>query len=171
MRKLLDDVSTLLGRARGVTQAGGAATRTSVPTQLTPQQRDAIARSVKSASIDVWAGVKDHTLRKVALDVVIAVPADLRARAGGLRDGRIRFQATIAQLNQRQTIAKPADARPIGELRAALQQLGLLGSGTASGSGASSGRRFVDDAERSPGGLRAVPGRGGPGPRQGPEVR
>jgi hypothetical protein len=139
VRKLLEDVSTLLGRARDVTQAGGAATGTTVPTQLTAQQRDAIARSIKSASIDVWTGVKDHTLRKVALDVAVAVPEDLRARAGGLRDGRIRFQATIAQLNERQTIATPADVRPISELRAALQQLGLLGSSTGSGSGSASG--------------------------------
>src|SRR6185312_6229823 len=81
---------------------------------------------------------KDHTLRKVAVDVVIAVPPELRDRAGGLRDGRIRLQATIAQLNQRQTIAKPADVRPIGELRAALQQLGLLGASSSSSSGGAS---------------------------------
>jgi hypothetical protein len=148
VRKLLDDVSTLLGRARGVTQAGGVATGTSVPTQLSAGQRDAIARSVKSATIDIWTGVQDHTLRKVALDVAVAVPADLRARAGGLKDGTISFQATIAQLNERQTIAQPADARPIGELRAALQQLGLLGSSSASGSGAAS--------STTPGGAQAA---------------
>ena len=136
--KLLTDLSTLLGRARGVTQAGGAATGTKVPTQLTPEQRDAIERSIKTATIDVWTGVKDHTLRKVALDVAVDVPQELRTRAGGLRDGHIRFQATIAQLNERQAIAKPADARPLSELRAALQQLGLLGTST-SGSDATAG--------------------------------
>jgi hypothetical protein len=147
--KLLVDVSTLLGRARSVTQAGGAATGTKVPTQLTAQQRDAIERSIKSASIDVWTGAKDHTLRKVVLDVAIAVPQELRARAGGLRDGRIRFQATLAQLNERQTVAKPADAQPLSELRAALQQLGLLGT-TASGSGASADGQTASSTTPAP---------------------
>jgi len=144
--RFLDDISTLLGKARGVTQAGGAAAGASVPTQLTPQQRDAIARSIKSADIDVWTGSKDHTLRKVLLDVAIAVPADLRARAGGLRDGRIRFQATIAQLNQPQSIAKPADARPLSDLSAALGQLGL----TSSSSGSSSSSGAADGSSTTP---------------------
>jgi hypothetical protein len=130
--RFLQDVSTLLGRARNVTQAGGAATGTSVPTQLTPQQRQAIARSIKSATVDVWTGVDDHTLRKVALDVAIDVPQELRASAGGLRDGHVALQATIAQLNQHQAISKPADARPLSDLRAALGQLAGTTGGSAS---------------------------------------
>jgi hypothetical protein len=130
--RLLEDLSTLLGKARGVAQAGGAATGTTVPTQLTASQRDLIARSVKSATIDVWSGHGDHTLRKVALDVRIAVPQELQARAGGLRSGSIALQVTLARLNEHQTIHQPTGARPIGELRAALQQLGLLGTSSAS---------------------------------------
>jgi hypothetical protein len=41
------------------------------------------------------------------------------------------FQITIAQLNQSQKIVKPADVRPIGELRSALQDLGLTGSSSS----------------------------------------
>jgi hypothetical protein len=126
--KLLEDVSTLLGKAKGVTSSTGA----SVPSQLTAQQRDAITRSIKSAKIDVWTGAQDHTLRKVAVNIQVDVPADLRTQAGNLRTGHLILQVTIAQLNQKQTIRKPAGARPLTELRSALQQLGLLGSGTAS---------------------------------------
>jgi hypothetical protein len=133
--KLLDDVSTLLGKAKSVTAAGGAATGTQVPTQLTADQRDAIARSVKSAKFDLWTGQKDHTLRKVALDVEVDVPEDLQARAGGLKTGHVIFQLTIAQLNQDQKVSKPADAQPLSQLRSALQQLGL---GAPSGGSASS---------------------------------
>jgi len=127
--KLLDDVSTLLGKAKGVTSSAGAA----VPAQLTAEQRDVITRSIKSAKVDVWTGAKDHTLRKVAIDVEVDVPEELRAQAGNLRTGHLILQVTIAQLNRPQTIRKPAGARPLGELRSALQQLGLLGadSGTA----------------------------------------
>jgi hypothetical protein len=130
--RLLSDVSALLGKARSVTAAGAGATGTQVPTEITPQQREEIGRSIKAASVDVWTGKDDHTLRKFALSVDVAVPQDLRAKAGGLRSGRIALQATIAQLNQRQQIVKPANPRPLNDLRAALQQLGLLGSSTSS---------------------------------------
>jgi hypothetical protein len=130
--KLLADISTLLGKAKGVTSAGGAATGTAVPTALTAQQRDLITKSIKSAKVDVWTGAKDHTLRKVAVNVQVDVPQELRAKAGNLQTGHVIFQATIAQLNQGQKIAKPANVRPISELRSALSELGLLGSGSAS---------------------------------------
>jgi hypothetical protein len=130
--KLLQDVSALLGKAKSVTSAGGAATGTSVPTQLTAQQRELITKSIKSAKVDVWTGAKDHTLRKVAVDVQVDVPAELRGQAGSLRTGHVTFQITIAQLNQPQKIAKPADARPIGELRSALTDLGLLSADASS---------------------------------------
>jgi len=131
--KLLEDVSTLLGKAKGVTSAGGAATGTAVPSSLTAEQRDTITKSIKSAKVDVWTGAKDHTLRKVAVNVQVDVPEELRAKAGNLQTGHVIFQVTIAQLNQAQKIAKPAGVRPIGELRSALTDLGLLGtSGSAS---------------------------------------
>jgi hypothetical protein len=128
--KLLEDVSTLLGKAKNVTSSAGAA----VPGSLTPSQRDAITRSIKSAKVDVWTGAKDHTLRKVAVDIQVDVPEDLRAQAGDLRTGHLILQVTIAQLNQHQTIRKPAGARPLSELRSALAQLGLLGSGSGASS-------------------------------------
>jgi hypothetical protein len=128
--KLLEDVSTLLGKAKGVTSAGGAATGTAVPTSLTAQQRDVITKSITSAKVDVWTGSKDHTLRKVAVNVQVDVPQALRAQAGNLQTGHVIFQVTIAQLNQAQKVVKPADVRPISELRSALSDLGLLGSST-----------------------------------------
>ncbi|HWI71725.1 MAG TPA: hypothetical protein VNT55_07200, partial [Baekduia sp.] len=116
--KLLQDVSTLLGKAKSVTSAGGAATGTAVPAQLTAQQRDAIVKAIKSAAVDVWTGSKDHTLRKVAVHVAL------------VNGGHVIFQITIAQLNQAQRISKPADVRPISALRGALQDLGLVGAST-----------------------------------------
>jgi hypothetical protein len=130
--KLLTDLSTLLGKAKSVTSAGGAATGTAVPTQLTAQQRDLIVQSVKSAKVDVWTGTKDHTLRKVAVDIRVDVPADLKDQANGLTTGRISLVFSIAQLNQAQKVTKPAGARPISQLRSVLQQSGLLGGGASS---------------------------------------
>lgn len=113
--KLLTDVSTLLGKARSVTSSASSATGTNVPTQLSAAQRASIAKAIESAKVDVWTGRKDHTLRKVAVNVQ-------------LTKGHVIFDITLAQLNQRQTIKKPAGAKPISELRSALSQLGLLGS-------------------------------------------
>lgn len=132
--KLLTDLSTLLGKARSVTSAGGAATGTKVPTQLSAQQRELIARSVRSATVDVWTGTKDHTLRKVAVDLRIDVPDDLKDQANGLTTGRVAFTLSLAQLNQAQKIGKPAGARPISQLRDVLAQSGLLGGGSSSAS-------------------------------------
>jgi hypothetical protein len=127
--KLLEDVNTLLGKAKDVTSAGSAATGTAVPTALSAEQRDLITKSIKSAKVDVWTGAKDHTLRKVAVNVQVEVPQELRAKAGNLQTGHVIFQVTIAQLNQAQKIVKPANVRPIAELRSALSELGLLGAG------------------------------------------
>jgi hypothetical protein len=129
--KLLTDLSTLLGKAKSVTSAGSAATGTAVPTQLSAQQRELIAKSVKSAKVDVWTGTKDHTLRKVAVDIQVDVPADLKDQANGLTTGRVALVFSIAQLNQAQKVTKPAGARPISELRSVLQQSGLLGSSSS----------------------------------------
>ncbi|HWH93833.1 MAG TPA: hypothetical protein VNT03_08225 [Baekduia sp.] len=133
--RLLEDISTLLGKAKSVTSSTG----TSVPTRLTAEQRDAITRSITSARVDIWTGAKDHTLRKVAVDVRVDVPEELRAESGSLRTGHVIFQVTIADLNRGQTVRRPAGARPLSELRSALQQLGLLGDGDASPSGAGTG--------------------------------
>ena len=112
---LLDDVSKLLGKARSVTSSASSATGTNVPTQLTAAQRASIEKAIKSAKVDVWTGAKDHTLRKVAVNVQ-------------LDQGHVIFDVTLAQLNQPQTIRKPAGAKPISQLRTVLSQLGLLGS-------------------------------------------
>jgi hypothetical protein len=127
--KLLEDVNTLLGKAKDVTSAGSAATGTAVPTALSAEQRDLITKSITSAKVDVWTGAKDHTLRKVAVNIQVDVPKELRAKAGNLQTGHVIFQVTIAQLNQAQKIVKPANVRPIAELRSALSELGLLGTG------------------------------------------
>jgi hypothetical protein len=129
--KLLADVSTLLGKARSVTAGASAATGADVPTQLSAEQRELIAKSVKSAKVDVWTGTKDHTLRKVAVAIEVDVPDDLKDQANGLTTGHVNLTLSLAQLNQKQAIAKPADAKPIAQLRSVLQQSGLLGAATS----------------------------------------
>lgn len=125
--RFLADVSTLLGRAGTLGQG-------QVPSSLTEQQRKDIAAAVKSTKLDVWTGKDDKTLRKLTLDVEIAVPAEARKRAGGLQSGKLAVSLLIADLNTEQTIKAPANAKPLSDLTAAL---GGTSSGAAgSGSGA-----------------------------------
>jgi hypothetical protein len=56
---------------------------------------------------------------------------ELRGQAGNLQTGLLFFQITIAQLNQAQKVVKPADVRPIAELRSALTDLGLISASSA----------------------------------------
>ena len=143
--RFLDDLSRLLEKAQGLSIQGAGA----VPKALTPEQRRDIARSVKSAKVDIWSGQDDHTLRKLALDVQLDVPQDVRSKVAGLQSGKIAFQFTIADLNKPQKIAAPANPRPLSQLTQVLQQLGIgagaAGSGSGSagsaGSGSGSGSR------------------------------
>ena len=108
----LKDVSTLLGRAGQLGQAAQG-----VPTQLTEQQRKDIEASVKDAVLEVWTGKEDRTLRRLRLAIDIAVPEEVRKRAGGLTTGKLGFDLTIADLNEPQEVAEPKDARPLADLR------------------------------------------------------
>lgn len=127
----LEDISTLLGKAGQLGSAGAA-----VPTSLTEQQRKDIESSVKDASLEVWTGKDDKALRRIKLLVDIAVPEDVRPRAGGLTSGTLTFDLTISDLNEDQTIAEPENARPLADL----QQLiagGATGATPQTGTGAS----------------------------------
>jgi hypothetical protein len=135
--KLLDDVSTLLGKAPslGVTGAKG------VPTSISPQTRRQIADAVKSAKLDVWSGKDDGILRRMTLDLSFAVPQSVQSKAGGLKGGSLTADLTIADLNKDQTITAPKNARPFSDLTSQLQGLfgGALGGSGSSGSGSGSG--------------------------------
>lgn len=126
---LLDDVNTLLGKADKLG-------RGQVAKSLTPRQRDALARSVKDAKVDIYTGKDDKMLRRLTLQASFAVPNDLQSKAGGLTSGAVKVDLTIADLNQPQTITAPANAKPFSDLTSALQ--GLVG-GTSSGGSGSSG--------------------------------
>lgn len=130
--KFLGDVSTLLTKASALSGSTG----TNIPKSLTDQQRKDIAASVKSASLDVWTGKDDKTLRRLALKISIDVPPAIRPRAGGLSTGTLTFDLTIADLNQQQTITPPKNARPLSDLQSLLAGAGG-GTGTSSGSSGS----------------------------------
>ncbi len=117
--RFLADINTLLGKAKSL----GASSTTGVPQSLSPKVQATIERSVKDAKVDIYTGVDDHALRRLALTVDLVVPKDAQKQAGGLESGELRFDLTIADLNKDQTITAPAGARPFTELQAQLAAL------------------------------------------------
>lgn len=123
----LDDISTLLGKAGSLSQG------TRVPSSLSAQQRKDIEAAVKNASLEVWTGKDDKTLRRLKLAIGIDVPEAIRGRAGGLSTGTLTFDLSINDLNQPQTIRAPKNARPLSELKS------LISGGATGATGAGSG--------------------------------
>ena len=128
--RFLADVNTLLSKAKNL----GGSTTQNVPQGLSPTVQSIIERSVKSAQVDVYTGESDHTLRRLALSVSLAVPKDAQKSAGGLKSGELRFDLQIADLNADQTINAPANPKPLSDLQ---QALGVLQGGGSTGAGTS----------------------------------
>jgi hypothetical protein len=128
--KFLDDLNSILGKASSL---GAGAT----PTKLSASQRDAIAKAIKQATVDIWSGKDDKLLRRMLIRVSFQVPASQRQSASGLSSGNVTFDLVLTDLNQAQAIAAPAGAKPLSQLGPELQK--LLGSGSSSSGSGSSG--------------------------------
>jgi hypothetical protein len=90
--------------------------------QLSASDIDQLGAAVKSATVDVDTGTKDHRLRRLVIHLTLAT-------------GAIDLTLQYDDLDQPQAIVAPKDARPLSDLTTALGQLG----GSASGSSGSSG--------------------------------
>jgi len=122
--RFLADINQLLSKAQNL----GASTTQGVPQGLSKDVQTTIERSVKKAQVDIYTGVDDHALRRLALSVSLAVPKDAQKKAGGLKSGELRFDLTLADLNKDQSIKTPSGARPFSELQS---QLAALQGGTS----------------------------------------
>jgi hypothetical protein len=117
VRRMLGDVNRILAKLpRGH--------------RLPSRTIDQIDEAVKQANIEVRVGA-DHILRSSRLGLSFELPDELRAKARGLRSGRLSFHYEQANVNVGQKITAPSGARPLSEL---LQGFGvppgaLLGPG------------------------------------------
>jgi hypothetical protein len=123
---LLDDVDKLLARV----SAQGLPTGQQVPSRIPDKDRQQIEDAVKNATVDVWSGQDDHTLRRLDLALSVNIP-----RKSTSLD--IALSIELSDLNQPQTIEAPATSRPLSELLGQLQGFlgGALGGGALGGSG------------------------------------
>lgn len=134
---LLEDVNRLVKAAGDLGVA-----RDQVPDELTPAERARAADALTSVKVDIWTGKDDKTLRRISLSLRIEVPENERRKAG-LAGGTVALEYAIGDLNQPQKIEEPSNARPISDLNAALQSLGLGTGSGRSGSGSGGGAATV----------------------------
>jgi hypothetical protein len=153
--KLFNDLNKVVSRAGG---AVGAAR----PQQLTPQVIDQIKKVVHDPKFDVYVGKSDSKIRRASLSLQFTVPQQAQATARGVTGGNVSLSVELAGVGEPQTIAAPANARPISEL--AQQLKGLGGAlGATGGIGGSSGSPG-GGAPGTPGGQPGTPGGGGKSP-------
>ena len=130
---LLDDVDKILARV----SAQGLPTGQQVPSRIPDGDRQQIEDAVKSATIDVWSGTDDHTLRKLTLALSVDIPraVDLARhpaldRADGPQPAAVDRGARDEPAAQR--AARPAAGLPRRRAR-------RRGAGGRSSSGGSAG--------------------------------
>lgn len=130
---LLNDVDKVLARV----SSQGLPTGQQIPDRIPADARSQITEAVRSASVDVWSGTDDHTLRKLTLALNVEPPAS----SGGPRTLDLSLSIELTDLNEPQSIEAPATSRPLNELLGQFQGLlgGALGGGALGGGSGGSG--------------------------------
>lgn len=124
--KLLDDRARILAQASRL----GVAQDRQVSTNLTAQQKEAVAAAITDPTFDVYSDKHDKILRRLTVAFGFKVPKDQQQRANGLKSGKVTLDIRLADVNRPETVRAPAKLKPFNELRGALNVLaGLPGLG------------------------------------------
>jgi hypothetical protein len=117
---LISDLNTFLAKTAKNTSAASAGVPTQIP-QATQQQ---IAAAVKNATVDVWTGKSDQTLRKLSLNLNVPVTGQVSTELGGMTSAGIVLTIQYSKLNQPQSVPAPTGVRPYSEFTTKLQSIG-----------------------------------------------
>jgi hypothetical protein len=134
------NVADFLANVSKLSQGGGAlGLGSSVPGVGSPASTtlSELAKSVKSAHVDIYTGKSDHLLRRLELDASLTGTPRTQAILGGLSSAAIKATLELSDLNKPQTIAAPSNPEPFSQLLPALQQ--LLGTLSSTSAGTSNG--------------------------------
>jgi hypothetical protein len=143
--KLLDDVNAALQKIRSL----GGSSASSLPEQLTEQDKKQAEDAIKDLSVEIYTGKDDKILRRFVVAMTLEVPND----SGSNESADVKFDLQLLDLNEGQDIAAPESTKPFDELVQKLNGLGLgglggLGSGSGSGSGSSGGGTDQENLEK-----------------------
>jgi len=117
---LIADLNTFL--AKTAKKAAGASS--SIPTQIPKADVQKIAAAVKNATVDVWTGKSDTTLRKLALNLNVPVTGQVSTELGGMTSAGVGLSIQYTDLNQPQTISAPTSVQPYSGFTAKLATIG-----------------------------------------------
>ena len=124
------DVDGLIERVRPLAEQAAALGLGSAGQIPTPAELDGLAELVRSASFDVWSGADDNLLRRFKAAIKLDQP-------GGSGVAELKFDITLADVNEPQEVEAPEDVRPLSELlgEVGLDGLGFGGLGGLGGGG------------------------------------
>ncbi|HTN22577.1 MAG TPA: hypothetical protein VL120_01200 [Solirubrobacteraceae bacterium] len=96
---------------------------TGLPRAVDRQARQALQRSVKSASGDVYTGAKDHVLRKAKFNLLLEPSAKDRKILGGFTSIKVVGNLDVSDVGSPQTIKVPANRGSYSALQVSLDAL------------------------------------------------
>jgi hypothetical protein len=96
---------------------------TGLPRAVDRQARQALQRSVKSASGDVWTGAKDKVLRKARFKLLLKPSAKDRKILGGFTSIKVAANLDVTDVGSPQTIKVPANRGSYSALQVSLDAL------------------------------------------------
>ena len=122
------DIPAFLADVSKLSQAGGTlGLGSSVPGAnggtLSPAVVTELAKSIKSAHVDVYTGKSDHLLRRLEVTATVSGTPQTQALLGGLSTADLKVLLEFSELNKPQTIAAPPNPEPPSQLLPAVQQL------------------------------------------------
>jgi hypothetical protein len=135
------DIPAFLADVAKLSQAGGSlglgSPLGSSGSTLSPALAGELAKSIKSAHVDVYTGQSDHLLRRLEVRATVSGTPQTQSLLGGLTSANLRVTLEFSSLNKPQAISAPANPQPPSQLLPALQQLvvGLQGASSGSATG------------------------------------
>jgi hypothetical protein len=102
---------------------------------ISPTVIDELAKSIRSAHVEIYTGRDDHMLRRLEVSAAVAGTSQTRALLGGLSSAQVKVLLEFSDLNKPQAISAPSNPQPPSQLLPAVQQLlgvlqGAAGGGT-----------------------------------------
>jgi hypothetical protein len=126
------NVATLAQQLYAALTARGGPRAGALPSNIPP----AIASELSAiqATVQVYSGNADHTLRKLVINATVPVPSAMQAQLGGVTSVNIVLSLELNELNQPQVITAPTNVQPFKALRAKVSPL-LMGVSAMLGGG------------------------------------
>ena len=126
------NVATLAQQLYAALTAHGGPRAGALPSNIPP----AIASELSAiqATVQVYSGNADHTLRKLVINATVPVPSAMQAQLGGVTSVNIVLSLELNELNQPQVITAPTNVQPFKALRAKVSPL-LMGVSAMLGGG------------------------------------